>query len=57
MPVSERQLPPFAQARPGLPSGLTGVWMTALATLAVLVMLGALLWIVAVNAFGWFWPL
>ncbi len=43
-------------ARPGLPSGLAGVWTTALATLCVLVMLAALLWIVAVNAFGWFWP-
>jgi phosphate transport system permease protein len=42
--------------RPGLPSGSAGVWTTALATLAVLVMLAALLWIVAVNAFGWFWP-
>jgi len=27
-----------------------------LATLLILVMLGLLLWIVAVNAFGWFWP-
>jgi len=42
--------------RSGLPSGLAGVWTTALATLAVLAMLAALLWIVAVNAFGWFWP-
>ena len=50
---------------PGLPledhegqptSGLPGVWSTALATLAVLLMLGALLWVVSVNAFGWFWP-
>jgi phosphate transport system permease protein len=43
-------------ARPALPSGSGGVWTTAMATLAVLVMLAALLWIVAVNAFGWFWP-
>jgi phosphate transport system permease protein len=42
--------------RSGLPSGIAGVWTTALATLAVLAMLAALLWIVAVNAFGWFWP-
>jgi phosphate transport system permease protein len=39
-----------------LPSGLPGTWLTGLATLAVLVMLVVLLWIVAVNAFGWFWP-
>jgi phosphate transport system permease protein len=30
--------------------------VTALATLVVLVMLAALLWIVVVNAAGWFWP-
>ena len=40
----------------GLAPGLPGIWSTALATLMVLVMLGLLLWIVAVNAFGWFWP-
>ena len=48
--------PAVTGARSGLPSGLAGVWTTALATLAVLAMLAALLWIVAVNAFGWFWP-
>ncbi|MFV2071743.1 MAG: phosphate ABC transporter permease PstA [Thermoanaerobaculales bacterium] len=43
--------------RPGrLVSGVGGIWTTALATLAVLAMLAGLLWIVAVNAFGWFWP-
>jgi phosphate transport system permease protein len=46
----------FVGAQKGLPSGLPGIWTTALATMAVLLMLAALLWIVAVNAFGWFWP-
>jgi phosphate transport system permease protein len=46
----------FVGATHGLPSGLPGMWTTALATLAVLLMLSALLWIVVVNAFGWFWP-
>jgi len=46
----------FVGRRKGLPSGTPGIWTTALATLAILLMLGALLWIVAVNAFGWFWP-
>ncbi len=41
-----------ARLAPGLP----GIWSTALATLLILVMLGLLLWIVVVNAFGWFWP-
>jgi phosphate transport system permease protein len=44
-----------AQA-PATSTGLSGIWATALATLAVLAMLAALLWIVAVNALGWFWP-
>ncbi|MCW8985976.1 MAG: phosphate ABC transporter permease PstA [Thermoanaerobaculales bacterium] len=35
---------------------MPGIWTTALATLAVLLMLATLLWIVGVNAFGWFWP-
>ncbi len=39
-----------------LPSGLPGIWATALATTAVLLMLGTLVWVVTVNAFGWFWP-
>ncbi len=46
----------FVVEQRGLASGLPGIWTTALATLAVLVMLAALLWIVSVNAFGWFWP-
>lgn len=53
---SDATRPAMTGARSGLPSGLAGVWTTALATLAVLAMLAALLWIVAVNAFGWFWP-
>jgi len=56
MPDSESRACSFADAGSGLPSGLPGLWITALATLAVLLMLAALLWIVAVNAFGWFWP-
>ena len=56
MPGSDGSRPSFAVSRSGLPPGLGGVWTTGLATLAVLVMLAALLWIVAVNAFGWFWP-
>ncbi len=53
---SDAATPAVAGTRHGLPSGIAGVWTTALATLAVLAMLAALLWIVAVNAFGWFWP-
>jgi phosphate transport system permease protein len=56
MPDSENTGPRFVGVARGLPSGLPGIWTTALATLAVLLMLGALLWIVGVNAFGWFWP-
>ena len=56
MPGSEPVRSTLVGARGALPSGLPGTWITALATLAVLLMLGALLWIVAVNAFGWFWP-
>jgi len=56
MPGSETTHSEFVGAKGALPSGLPGIWITALATLAVLLMLGALLWIVAVNAFGWFWP-
>lgn len=41
-----------APVAPGLP----GIWTTALATAVVLGLLVVLLWIVAVNAFGWFWP-
>jgi phosphate transport system permease protein len=33
-----------------------GLMHTALATVVVLGLLGALLWIVAVHAFAWFWP-
>ena len=52
MAASER--PGFAGApvAPGLP----GIWATALATSLVLGLLVVLLWIVFVNAFGWFWP-
>jgi len=56
MPVSNSSKPPLVSDWKGLAPGLPGVWGTALATLLVLVMLGLLLWIVAVNAFGWFWP-
>jgi phosphate transport system permease protein len=56
MPGSETVRSTLVGARGALPSGLPGTWTTALATLAVLLMLGALLWIVAGNAFGWFWP-
>jgi len=45
----------FVTERKGLAPGLPGIWTTALATLLVLLMLGLLVWIVAVNAFGWFW--
>ncbi len=51
MPGSER----IATRGKKLPSGLSGIWLSGLATLAVLVMLAVLLWIVTVNAFGWFW--
>lgn len=56
MPGSDPHRAPLAGDRRGLAPGLPGIWTTALATLMVLVMLGLLLWIVAVNAFGWFWP-
>jgi len=56
MPGSEASKPSLVTDRKGLAPGLPGIWSTALATLLVLVMLGLLLWIVAVNAFGWFWP-
>jgi phosphate transport system permease protein len=36
--------------------GLVGIWTTGLATMLVLAMLIALITIVALNAFGWFWP-
>ena len=47
---------PIVRTTSGVAHGLPGTWATALATLMVLSMLGLLLWIVAVNAFGWFWP-
>jgi phosphate transport system permease protein len=47
---------PIATSKPGIAPGLPGIWTTALATLVVLLMLALLLWVVAVNAFGWFWP-
>jgi len=56
MPGSETPRPSLVTESKGLSPGLPGVWGTALATLLILVMLGLLLWIVAVNAFGWFWP-
>jgi len=56
MPVSDdTRLPivrPATQVAPGLP----GIWATGLATVSVLLMLVLLLWIVGINAFGWFWP-
>ena len=56
MPGSESTKPAFVTNWKGLAPGLPGIWSTALATLLVLVMLALLLWVVAVNAFGWFWP-
>lgn len=56
MPGSETPRSSLVTESKGLSPGLPGVWGTALATLLILVMLGLLLWIVAVNAFGWFWP-
>jgi phosphate transport system permease protein len=56
MPDSENTAAVFVGARCGLPSGLPGIWTTAFAALVVLLMLAALLWIVGVSAFGWFWP-
>ena len=55
MPGSDSPRPVVANPK-GLAPGLPGIWSTALATLMILLMLGLLLWIVAVNAFGWFWP-
>jgi phosphate transport system permease protein len=55
MPGSDSPRPVVADPK-GLAPGLPGIWSTALATLMILLMLGLLLWIVAVNAFGWFWP-
>lgn len=40
----------------GAPSPSPGIWASALATGIVLTMLAVLIGIVAVNAFGWFWP-
>ncbi|MEN8165528.1 MAG: ABC transporter permease subunit, partial [Acidobacteriota bacterium] len=40
----------------GAPSPSPGIWASALATGIVLAMLAVLIGIVAVNAFGWFWP-
>ncbi len=40
----------------GAPSPSPGIWASALATGVVLTMLAVLIGIVAVNAFGWFWP-
>jgi len=54
MPGSSK--PPIVTAKPGIAPGLPGIWATALATLMVLLMLAVLLWVVAVNAFAWFWP-
>ena len=56
MPDSETTRTAYTTGRTGLAPGLPGIWSTALATLLVLVMLVLLLWIVTVNAFGWFWP-
>lgn len=56
MPDSDRSRPPIVVQALATAPGLPGIWSTALATLAVLAMLAALLWIVVVNAVGWFWP-
>ncbi len=56
MPGSEATREPIVRTTSGVAPGLPGTWATALATIMVLVMLAMLLWIVAVNAFGWFWP-
>lgn len=40
----------------GSPSPSPGIWASALATGIVLAMLAILIVIVAINAFGWFWP-
>jgi phosphate transport system permease protein len=56
MPASDRPRSPFAAVRGRLAPGQAGIWTTALATLFVLILLVGLLWIVVVNAFGWFWP-
>ncbi len=40
----------------GAPSPSPGIWASALATGVILTMLAVLIGIVAVNAFGWFWP-
>ncbi len=56
MPGSDPTREPIVRTTSGVAPGLPGTWATALATLIVLMMLGVLLWIVAVNAFGWFWP-
>lgn len=56
MPGSDPTREPIVRTTSGVAPGLPGTWATALATLIVLMMLAVLLWIVAVNAFGWFWP-
>ena len=56
MRASEPASDVFTDRSSSLPSGLAGIWATGLATLLVLAMLAALLGVVAVNAFGWFWP-
>lgn len=55
MPVSDGR-PPLLAPQSRLAPGLAGVWLTALATLFVLTLLVGLVWIVTVNALGWFWP-
>ncbi len=55
MPVSER--PDRADQRPGpVDRGQGGIWLTAVATAAVLALLAVLVAVVTVNAVGWFWP-
>ena len=57
MPDSDRpSSPPIVSASRGVDPGLSGVWVSALATVIVLAMLVLLLGIVTVNAFSWFWP-
>jgi len=59
MPASDaapRNPNPFSTSGRGLEPGLPGTWTTALATVFVLILLAGLVWIVTVNAIGWFWP-
>ncbi len=56
MPVSDSFVAPIVKQARGVGPGMSGIWVSALATAIVLVMLVLLLGIVVVNAFSWFWP-